>query len=370
MFQVVIVGGGLAGLVSATLLSRAGVRVAVLEKNTYPFHRVCGEYISNETLPFLRSLGLDPFALGAVNISQFRITSPKGTALSMPLDLGGFGISRYTLDQALANLALEAGAEVRTGVRVLHVARHGDRFQVELPGKNGLEAPVVIGSFGKRSNLDKALDRQSFHQRSPYIGVKHHLRIEHPESLIELHNFKDGYCGISRVEDGRTCLCYLTTRDNLRIAGSIEQLEANVLSRNPHLRTIFQQGEKLYDRPKVINEIGFSAKPLIESGVFTCGDAAGMIAPLCGNGMAMAIHGAKLLAELLIRHLQGDLNRADLERAYRTQWTQLFGMRLRIGRTVQRFFGNPTVTEGFVRTFRAAPPLARMVVKNTHGQPF
>ena len=78
MYDIIIIGGGLAGLVNAIFLSKAGIKVALFEKNTYPFHKVCGEYISNETLPFLQKLGLNPFDFGAVALKDFRLTSPKG----------------------------------------------------------------------------------------------------------------------------------------------------------------------------------------------------------------------------------------------------------------------------------------------------
>ena len=79
-----------------------------------------------------------------------------------------------------------------------------------------LEADIVIGAFGKRSKVDIHLKRSFMQKRSPYVGVKYHIKTNHPDDLIALHNFNGGYCGISNVEEGKTNLCYLTHRDNVR----------------------------------------------------------------------------------------------------------------------------------------------------------
>ncbi|WP_316930925.1 NAD(P)/FAD-dependent oxidoreductase [Lacinutrix jangbogonensis] len=106
-FDVIIVGGGLAGLSSAIHLSKAKLSVLLIEKNSYPKHKVCGEYISNEVLPYLDFLDLDVFKLGAKKINKFQLSTTKGKLISAPLPLGGFGISRFCLDEALANKAIE-----------------------------------------------------------------------------------------------------------------------------------------------------------------------------------------------------------------------------------------------------------------------
>lgn len=370
MRDVVIIGGGLSGLINARLLSQAGLDVLLIEKKQYPFHRVCGEYVSNETLPFLKSIGFDPFQYGAVQISRFRLSSPKGSIMSLDLDMGAFGLSRYVFDHALYELAQSGNAHFQLGEKVLGVEQGEDSFRIKTAGKGEIAAKVVIGAFGKRSNLDAFLGRRFFRQRSPWVGVKHHLSTEHPEDLIELHNFRDGYCGISKVEEGRVCLCYLTARSQLKKHGNIQRMEDELLSRNPHLKRIFDHSERLYERPQVINEVSFARKPLIENGILMSGDSGGMIAPLCGNGMAMAIHSAKILSEHVIRYFAREIDRPTLEQEYTQAWKKEFARRLWVGRNVQRFFGNPNVTEMFVQTFRRLPGLSRWVVGQTHGDAF
>jgi menaquinone-9 beta-reductase len=292
LYDAAIIGGGLAGLALSIQLARSGHRVVLLEKENYPYHKVCGEYISLESWDFLEGLGLPLHQMQLPLINRVQVSAPGGQLLEQVLPLGGFGISRYTLDAALAGLARAAGVDLREGVKVNDVQQEGDCFRLQLAADT-LVAKVVAGCFGKRSNLDVKWKR-SFTLQKPnklnhYIGVKYHLRAHWPDNLIGLHNFKDGYCGISRIEEGKYCCCYLTTAANLQSCNnSVEQMEQEVLSRNPHLQKIFSSSEKLYDSPLTISQISFDKKQQVENHILMVGDTSGMIAPLCGAWPCMA----------------------------------------------------------------------------------
>ncbi|MFN8355274.1 MAG: NAD(P)/FAD-dependent oxidoreductase [Spirosomataceae bacterium] len=369
MFDIIVIGGGLAGLVSSIQLAKAGQRVLVIERKIYPFHRVCGEYISNETRPFLTTMGLDLRAIGVAEINQFQFTSPSGRMLTSPLDLGGFGLSRYTLDFALYELAQQQGVQFWLNTTV-ETVQQGATFSVTTTDGKVSQSQLVLGAYGKRTKLDAWLQRPFFTKRSPYIGVKYHIQTDFPKDLIALHNFKDGYCGISAIEDQKYCLCYLTTRENLRKTGSIAVLEQQILWRNPHLKRIFTEATFLYDKPEVINEISFAPKSAVENGMLMVGDAAGLITPLCGNGMAMAIHGAKIAAELAVQYLDGKLTRPEVERRYTKAWQRQFSQRLWVGRQVQRLFGDEWISELAAHFFRLSPAALRAVMQATHGEVF
>ena len=371
--EVLIIGGGLAGLAAALDLAGRGRAVAVVERKQYPFHRVCGEYVSNEVLPYLRRLGADPAPLGPADITQFTLSSASGRLLHSPLDLGGFGVSRFALDNFLYRRALAAGVSFYLPDTVAEVAFEpaADQHRVTLADGRQLTARVVLGAYGKRANLDRQLQRSFFSQRSPYLGVKYHLRLPgFARDVIALHNFSDGYAGISAIEDDKLCCCYLTTRQNLKAHGSIPAMEAAVLYQNPRLRDIFERAEFLYNQPEVINEISFAPKQPVEQHVLMCGDAAGLITPLCGNGMAMALHGAALASAAVHDFLQAKTTRPALEAAYARTWRVHFGARLRVGRLVQGLFGSPRLSEVVVGGLRHWPGGVRALMKQTHGQPF
>jgi flavin-dependent dehydrogenase len=150
----------------------------------------------------------------------------------------------------------------------------------------------------------------------------------------------------------------------------VAALEGEVLAQNPHLADILGSAERLYAQPEVINEISFAPKAPVEQHLLMVGDAAGLITPLCGNGMAMALHGAALVAPLAEQFLRGELARPALEAAYARAWQRQFGARLQVGRAVQGLFGGPVLSELVVGALRHWPAGVRALMRQTHGQPF
>lgn len=360
----------MAGLISSLQLVRAGIACMVIEKRSYPFHRVCGEYISNETVPFLRSLDVYPERFSPPQISMFQLSSVAGRHTVMPLRPGGFGISRYTFDHFLFEEASRRGVAFVLHTEADDISFDGDTFTVTAGGKI-YTGDFVIGSFGKRSKLDHALQRDFIQKRSPYIGIKYHIKTDHPSDRIALHNFPGGYCGMSNVEDGKTTLCYLAHRDVLRQYKNIREMEEYVLYQNPLLREVFTNADFLFEKPETINEISFVTKTAVEGHILMAGDSAGMIAPLCGNGMAMAIHSAKLLTDLIIRFYgSGGLSRTAVETLYAAAWRKNFSGRLWLGRHVQRLFGSAAASQLAIGLAVYVPPVAGLMIRYTRGQDF
>ena len=134
-----------------------------------------------------------------------------------------------------------------------------------------------------------------------------------------------------------------------------------------------EQAEPLSAAPQVISQISFESKPLTGGHMPFCGDSAGMISPLFGNGMAMAIRSGKLLAEVIDLHLRTDpaLNdRSGLERRYEREWLRNFRYRIGTGKLVQKLFMQPLLADAGIRGLNAIPGAARLLVKNSHGRPF
>lgn len=379
-YHVAVIGGGLAGLALSIQSAKAGYKTILFEKEKYPYHKVCGEYISLESRDFLKRLGLPLEQMQLPIIKQLHVSAPDGTLFQQQLPLGGFGISRYTLDHALAELAKLAGVEVMEETKITDVVFNKNIFKItggssSSPSGGGWEGAIVAGSFGKRSNLDVKWNR-NFVQQKPnklnnYIGVKYHIKTNYPADLISLHNFENGYCGISQIEEGKYCLCYLTTADNLKKSNNnIQQMEKEILFQNLHLKKIFTEAEFLYDAPLTISQISFDKKALVENHLLMVGDAGGMITPLCGNGMSMALHGSKLAFENIHAFLQNKISRTEMEANYSQEWKQQFAGRIKIGRIIQRFFGKSVVTNLFIKAFNVFPFLAKPLIKRTHGSSF
>ncbi|HVF82192.1 MAG TPA: NAD(P)/FAD-dependent oxidoreductase [Flavisolibacter sp.] len=371
-YNVAIIGGGLAGLAASIQLSRAGYSVILFEKEAYPFHKVCGEYISLESWDFLTSLGVPLQDLNLPIIDTLFLTAPNGNSFTTRLPLGGFGISRYLLDTVLAQLATNSGVHLLQKTKVEDVT-FDNEFFIHFKG-DVITADVCLSAHGKRSNLDVKWNRSFLNQQSDrlnnYAGIKYHVKAVWKENIIGLHNFKNGYCGISKIEEDKYCLCYMTKAENLKKHNGVKEMQEKVLFENPHLKKIFTECEVMHNFPVTISQISFSRKPKVENGLLMLGDAAGMITPLCGNGMSIALHTSKIAAMLTDAFLQRRIDRCELERHYEHQWNSGFAARLKTGRVIQSFFGSTGLSNFFVSTFKVLPFLAKPLIKQTHGRPF
>lgn len=369
IFDVIIVGGGLAGLTSAIHLLKFQKKILVIEKNSYPQHKVCGEYISNEVLPYLNSLGVNPIANGAKEITNVQITTTKSNLISEKLPLGGFGMSRYFLDHFLAQKAKENGAEIYQET-VESINFNNDEFTVITRDSEVFKSKIVIGAFGKRSTLDVTMNRNFMKKKSPYLAVKIHVNGSFPEDLVALHNFRGGYCGVSKVENDSINLCYITDFQSFKKFKNITDFQNNVVFKNKYLHEIFTETTPAFNKPLTISQVSFETKNPIENHIIMCGDTAGMIHPLCGNGMGMAISSAQIASDKILKYLNGEIKtREALEKSYLRDWNKKFKNRLRAGHLIAWLFRNQTISEIAYSILKKAPFLLPKIIRFTHGKP-
>lgn len=373
-FTTAVIGGGLAGLSLSILLSKAGHKTILFEKERYPFHKVCGEYISLESWNFIEKLGLKLSELSLPVIKNLIISSPGGNMISAKLDLGGFGISRYLLDDELKKIAQKNKVTIFEETKVTDVSFDNEMFEIRFNGGRAF-SKIVAGCFGKKSNLDVKWQRDFIRQKpgkpDHFIAVKYHIKNNLPEDTIALHNFKNGYCGVSKIENGKSCLCYLTTANNLtEHHNSIKEMEKKVLFKNPFLKKIFAESGFIFKEPVTISQINFNKKSQVENHVLMVGDSAGMITPLCGNGMSMAFHSSKIAFEQIDSFLNGRINREKMESEYARKWQKEFYWRVKAGRLIQKLFGKEKLTNLMIVLLKPFPFIVNQLVKSTHGKEF
>lgn len=369
IFDVIIIGGGLAGLSAAIHLRKTNYTVLLIEKDSYPRHKVCGEYVSNEVLPYLNYLGIDVLSYGAKRITKFELTTSKNKEIASELPLGGFGMSRFKLDGLLAEKAKELGVIFLIDT-VIETEFSEDHFFISTKKGNTYQSKIAIGAFGKRSNLDLKLERDFVQESSPYLAVKRHVKGNFPDDLVALHNFEGGYCGVSKIENDHINLCYITDYKSFKKHKSIDDFEENVLFKNDALQSIFHSTESVFEKPLTISQISFDTKKAVENHMLMCGDSAGMIHPLCGNGMGMAIRSAQLASHLIIDYLQGKIaNRRQLELRYQKQWSKTFSKRLNIGHTVATLFRSHYLADQMMWLLQKFPSFLPMIIRRTHGKP-
>lgn len=366
--EILIIGGGLAGLTAALHLNKLGLNVILIEQDPYPHHKVCGEYISNEVLPYFKWLGLNIESLMPALISELLFTSLSGKSIQTKLPLGGFGLSRYTIDHYLYTELISRNVKVIHD-RVVQVSFAKDQFIVET-ATNSFTAAYVIGAYGKRSAIDVKLNRKFIIKQSPYLAVKAHYQADFPNDVVSLHNFEGGYCGVSKVENNRLNICYLANYESFKKHKNILAYQENILYKNSYLKAIFEKAENLFDTPLTISQVSFEAKEPVYNHILMTGDTAGLIHPLCGNGMAMAIHSAKIVSTLLHQKINGKISsRATLENHYTMQWNKEFKNRLKMGRLLSSLLKNNNLERFTMNALGKMPFLLNQIIKQTHGKP-
>ena len=366
--QIAIIGGGLAGLTAAIHLTKAGKSVILFEKNTYPKHKVCGEFISNEVLPYFKQLGLDISSLNPTSIDKTTISIASGKSISAHLPLGGFGVSRYALDYYLYQKATGLGCKI-IHQSVNEVIFKNDEFTITTENNEVFNVTVVLGAFGKRSNLDMHLKRNFIQKKSPWLGVKAHYKGDFANDLVELHNFDGGYCGVSKVENNTINICYLAKYEVFKKHKNINDFQLNILNKNPKLKAILANSEMIFEKPLTISQISFESKKQVENHMLMLGDAAGLIHPLCGNGMAMAIHSAKIASDAVLLFFDGKVNRTQLENKYKSTWNKNFKSRLFFGKKLSKLLLNKKLSEIVMKSLLVFPKLLPFIIKKTHGKP-
>jgi menaquinone-9 beta-reductase len=366
--QISIIGGGLAGLIAAIDLSKRNFKVILFEKNDYPKHKVCGEFISNEVLPYLNDLDLDIESLQPTKINKTLLSTHSGKTIASNLPLGGFGISRYTLDNYLFNSFISLGGKVvKNTINKIDFSK--DLFSILTQSNEIYTSKIVLGAFGKRSNLDIELNRKFIQQKSPWLAVKAHYAGNFPNNIVGLHNFKGGYCGVSKVENDAINICYLVQFKAFKKFKNIADFQENILYHNKNLELIFKESKLLFENPLTISQISFKDKPKIDNHILMIGDSAGLIHPLCGNGMAMAIHSAKIASNLVDDFFQNKISRASLETNYITIWDKTFKKRLLFGKILSQLLLNSYLTKITMNLLFVFPFLLPTIIKKTHGKP-
>jgi menaquinone-9 beta-reductase len=372
MFDAAIIGGGLAGCQAAITLAKHNHRVLLLEAGTYPRPKVCGEFLSPECVALFAQTGFLPRleALKPVTIETLRITAPDGSEWRSRFPASAVGISRYALDEALAAYAAELGVEVRDGTRVTQIEgnmQEGFCLTAHTSkGIRGFQASAVIAAHGKRSNIDRVLDRKDSRQQQSYIGLKQHFLGPAFPGHIDLHVFRGGYCGMSQVEDGTTNVCLLVRQDVFQeVGGRIDTFIEWMGTQNRHLGRWLAQATPVYPEWLSIAQVSLATKTPVEHDILIAGDAGGMIAPLAGDGMAMALHGGTLAAQSVNRYLTHVQDAHTMTQNYARIWHKTFAARLKLGRMLQSVMLRPRLLAPGLRLLNALPPLGNWIVKHT-----
>ncbi|MBF0492684.1 MAG: FAD-dependent monooxygenase [Deltaproteobacteria bacterium] len=310
IFDVLVIGGGLAGSAASFHLASHGYSVAIVEREAQAHHKICGEFLSQETLPYLKELGIDLDALKASSLNAFSFYSTHFNSRNL-FDAPARGLSRYVLDEACLEKAGQAGCLIFRGEQAESYEKDSSQTFLLKTSRGILKAKTLFLATGKHE-LKKMNIRQGL--ESSAIGFKMHCHLteEAQKKLkqdIALFFFKGGYGGLCKIENQIANFCFIIDKKRFRnLENSYETTLSSLQKENPSLGEFLKNASPLW--PKVLAMSGipygylFRAKVSTqETGIYPLGDQFAVIPSLTGSGMAIALYTARKAFTRLARPL-------------------------------------------------------------------
>ena len=333
-FDVIIVGGGPAGSIMGWRLARRGVRVAILERSTFPREKVCGDFVEPAGLRILAAMGCDK-VLDAP--SRLPITSNRvyfGPRLAyqgeIPYYEGGHGLPKHgfivprdELDIALLERAEAAGAEVRQACSAIHVTREDGQVAIRVSEggrESTLRARLVIGADGAESLVARAAGLRRTDRR--HIGVSQRayvegVRIDGGEAMIWFDEDQiPGYGWMFPLPGGRAnvgvgILSESCERFGLSVPKAFADSIARLKLRHPGCAEV-----RLASRPLggMVKMYGGIDRNHFDGGLLI-GDAGSFVDPITGEGITQGMESAVIASRTVLDALEaGRFDAAYLSR--------------------------------------------------------
>ena len=372
--DIVVVGAGPAGSVAAWRLASAGLQVVILDRGTFPRDKPCGDAVSRRGLVVLDRMGLADWAARFPAPQTLHLVSPCGRVLevrppSYEEEKNGvcYGrmIPRRSLDERLVEAAIQAGAQLVDGARVRAIELHTSP-STAIVTANGyrVTAPLVILAEGSPATLGHRLGL--VRGAAELVAVRQYLAGDGgPVERLEIHFQPDilpGYVWLFPVGDGyanvgigtfarRTrrngrmlpgCLARFIT-DQVTTGGRLAQAEPIGRLQGHPLRTQLRATVTHTDR------------------LLVAGDAAGLVSPLSGEGIASAMESGDLAATWALSALEhGDLSAAALA-GYSRALTKRYGPDHRAARFLRVALSTPVWLERIFRALSRDRELALLI---------
>ena len=355
-FDLAIVGAGPAGSSCAITAARLGARVGLFEAKDFPRHRVCGEFVSAESLDVLAGLLQDVPAAeklfqGAPRIDRMRLLFGERVieALVTPAALS---ISRYDLDALLWEAARRAGGEVQANCEI--VGSEGDGPFLMRTSSGSIETRALVVAAGRWSQF--TADR-TLPPGPRWIGLKAHFQEPWTEPCTDLYFFSDGYCGVQPVVRDVVNVCAMVRSDRAVSLEQVCQLHPRLARRASNWHAITQP---VSTAPLIYRE----AQPVQGNTIFV-GDAAAFIDPFAGDGISIALRSGRVAAQCLSESLSGRNSLVGAVAAYQQEYGKQFAPLISAAARVRSLFSLPAIAKPAVFELLRLPGLIPYMIRKT-----
>ncbi len=393
----VIVGAGPAGASLAIRLAKSGFEVVLIEREKFPRHKLCGEFISPECLEHFRELGVldEMLASGGERVTETVFYAPNGRNVSVPSEWfgnaqGALSLSRAEMDFRLLEKAKEIGVRVLEETQVVGILFEDNKVcGVKVKSKSGetfeIAADLTIDATGRANVLGKltAKSRRGEEEkrrrgekltirnpqsaiRNRLVGFKTHLENANLEKgRCEIYFFRGGYGGLSRVENNLANHCFLVKADLVKkYIGQTNLLVEEVIFENRRARETMRDAKPVIDWLAVSVD-GFGLKDLNPAeNLFAVGDAAAFIDPFTGSGMLMALEGAKSLAKTIA---ENRFSPDEMAESYKLNFQQRFQKRLRICALMRRAAFVPNLAKTLISALSLSRSAREILARSTRS---
>ena len=354
-FDVVVIGAGPAGSAAAGCLAGRGRRVLIVEKDRFPRRKVCGDFLSASAAEALDVLGLrGEIEREAERIRRGTLAVAGGREIPFRLPEAALSLSRERLDARLASWAETQGAQSRFGALVHGIEGSPAGFRVrfsEGPNESQVEARHVVAAWGRWDAMDRARTPQGRHGHL-FLGWCREFAPDEdvvPAGRVGLYLFPGGYCGLSRVEGGGVHFAGLVDHaTRRRLAPGWDAVVAHARDSNRALDRALDRLTPSTDF-KGAGPVYLEAKPPTKGGALMVGDAAGVVDPFSGQGLACALASGILAATTLEKGFSGALAWNDVPRAYAAAWKARFRKRFGWSAAFRHLVSRPGVARAAAR---------------------
>jgi menaquinone-9 beta-reductase len=364
LYDLIIIGGGPAGTSAAISAARGGASVLLLDRGRFPRHKVCGEFVSAESLSLLTDLlDQEHSALlpEAIRISAARVFL-DGRVLRTTVEPPAASIARLDLDAALWHSAGRGGVDARQQVTVQSIVADGGPFSVATT-IGEFEARAIVNASGRWSNLNLPTSEET--RREKWLGIKAHFAEPSPEPSVDLYFFNGGYCGVQPVHVAGEPSNSGRVNASAMVRADVASTLPEVFAQHPSLRERSRHWTPLSD-PVTTSPLIFRDPQPERDGMLMAGDAAGFVDPFVGDGISLALRSGSLAAQCLAPFFAGETSLPHAVSRYRELYQQSLLPVFRASSRIRQMLRLPsTVRKPLLMLLENAPAITRYAVRKT-----